>query len=80
MFWEKWSLFAKKVTNVLTEMVPFCKSGHIYIVIGCVKANTAFNSSNSGFTYTCKKTIVRHNMLHTKNFMLHRSTCTCKDT
>ena len=25
-------LFTNQVTNVLTEVVPFCKSGHIYNV------------------------------------------------
>ena len=27
------SLFTNQVTNVLTEVVPFCKSGQIYIYI-----------------------------------------------
>ena len=32
-FNSEWFLFTNHVTNVLTEVVPYCKSGHNYIYI-----------------------------------------------
>ena len=57
-----WSLFTNKVTNVLTEVVPYWKSGYKYII--CIYLKTNYICIHSKHILCYKSTVLFCNNIH----------------